>query len=99
MLFVLNRPIRAQRLPLRSFAWTGLGSVYDSVDLDEDGREELLVVKKDGRWWWVKLGEHTQYSLPIPVPKGASCLRSTESIAVFGKGNRLWVIARSKSGW
>jgi hypothetical protein len=59
--------------PLRPIAvtWQEVGRVITVVDLDADGNDELLVLDKRRRLWWVQFRLPKPIRQKIPVPKDA----------------------------
>ena len=95
----------SQPKPLRPIVvtWQEVGKViYDPVDLDADGNDELMVRDQSGQFWWVQFRLPTPIRQKIPVPKDFnlySSLRGQMVVVRHLQTRRTFLITRQGKKW
>lgn len=98
-------PIKFHPLPLEIVEWTSKFQVKGAfvVDLDADGRGELLVEDKQGQLWWAKWdGKEPTFERVPFSPKEfiwTHDWRRLFQLIVATESNNLWLITRSGNSW
>jgi hypothetical protein len=72
-----DRPIKPQPLPLKTVEWKFPSKVnwIAPVDLDADGRSELLVEDENKRLWWAEWNGKKPSFEPVPIQTPSIVLR------------------------
>ena len=76
--------------------------IYDPVDLDADGNDELMVRDQSGQFWWVQFRLPTPIRQKIPVPKDFnlySSLRGQMVVVRHLQTRRTFLITRQGKKW
>jgi len=109
-----GRPIKPQPLPLKTVEWTLPSKVnrVSHVDLDADGRSELVVEDENRQLWWAEWGGKKPSFEPVPIqtpkavrhPSGSWARQSfvvdkLEQIFVAAEGSSVCIVTRSENGW
>jgi len=110
-----DRPIKPQSLPLRTVEWKFPSKVnwIAPVDLDADGRSELLVEDENKRLWWAEWNGKKPSFEPVPIQTPSIVLRhpfwawekrtfiATELDPIFVdvKTDFVRIITRSENKW
>jgi hypothetical protein len=110
-----DRPIKPQPLPLKTVEWKFPSKVnwIASVDLDADGRSELLVQDENRRLWWAEWNGKKPSFEPVPIQTPSIVLRhpfwawekrtfiATELDPIFVdvKTDFVRIITRSENKW
>jgi len=109
-----NRPIKPQPLPLKTVEWTFPSKVnwVAPVDLDADGRSELLVEDENKRLWWAGWDGKKPSFEPIPIPtprlvyypsgfwaRQSFVTIKLDQVFVAAENNSVYIVTRSKSEW
>ncbi|MFA0747826.1 FG-GAP repeat domain-containing protein, partial [Fervidibacter sp.] len=109
------RPIKPQPLPLKTVEWKFPSKVnwIALVDLDADGRSELLVQDENRRLWWAEWNGKKPFFEPVPIQTPSIVLRhpfwawekrtfiATELDPIFVdvKTDFVRIITRSENKW
>jgi hypothetical protein len=109
-----DRPIKPQPLPLKTVEWKFPSKVnwIAPVDLDADGRSELLVEDENRRLWWAEWNGKKPSFEPVPIqtPKAVRypsgfwarqkfIAAKLDQIFVAAEGNSVCLVTRSENGW
>jgi len=109
-----DQPIKPQPLPLKTVEWKFPSKVnWDApVDLDADGRSELVVEDENGRLWWAEWdGKKPSFEpMPIQTPKAVHhpsrvwvrqsfVVDKLDQIFVAAEGSSVCIVTRSENGW
>jgi hypothetical protein len=109
-----DRPIKPQPLPLKTVEWKFPSKVnwIAPVDLDADGRSELLVEDENRRLWWAEWNGKKPSFEPVPIqtpkavryPSGFGVRQKfiaakLDQIFVAAEGNSVCLVTRSENGW
>ncbi|MFA0735518.1 MAG: hypothetical protein OGMRLDGQ_002018 [Candidatus Fervidibacter sp.] len=110
-----DRPIKPQPLPLKTVEWKFPSKVnwIAPVDLDADGRSELLVEDENKRLWWAEWNGKKPSFEPVPIQTPSIVLRhpfwawekrtfiATELDPIFVdvKTDFVRIITRSENKW
>ncbi len=109
-----DRPVKSLPLPLKTVEWTFQSKVkwLAPVDLDADGRSELLVEDENRRLWWAEWdGEKPSFEpVTIQTPQAVRCpsgfwarqsfvVDKLKQIFVATEGNSVCIVTRSENGW
>ena len=97
-----DRPIKPQPLPLKTVEWKFPSKVnwIASVDLNADGRSELLVEDENKRLWWAEWNGKKPSFEPVPIqtPRLVYHLFG-EQIFAAAESNSLLLVTRSNNKW
>jgi hypothetical protein len=108
-----DRPIKPQPLPLKTVEWKFLSKVnwIAPVDLDADGRSELLVEDENKRLWWAEWNGKKPSFEPVPIQTPSIVLyfwawekrtfiaKELDSIFVAVKNDSVYIVTRSENKW
>jgi hypothetical protein len=108
-----DRPIKPQPLPLKTVEWKFPSKVnwIASVDLDADGRSELLVQDENRRLWWAEWNGKKPSFEPVPIQTPSIVLyfwawekrtfiaKELDSIFVAVKNDSVYIVTRSENKW
>jgi hypothetical protein len=101
-----SRPIKPQPLPLKVVKWTSAIEFERvcPVDLDGDGRTELLAQDRQKRTWWARwTGKQPSFE-PVPIPSGDLAYlpnwpESPAKLIALLENNRIWLVTRFGNTW
>jgi hypothetical protein len=108
-----DRPIKPQPLPLKTVEWKFPSKVnwIAPVDLDADGRSELLVEDENRRLWWAEWNGKKPSFEPVPIQTPSIVLyfwawekrtfiaKELDSIFVAVKNDSVYIVTRSENKW
>jgi hypothetical protein len=108
-----DRPIKPQPLPLKTVEWKFPSKVnwIAPVDLDADGRSELLVEDENKRLWWAEWNGKKPSFEPVPIQTPSIVLyfwawekrtfiaKELDSIFVAVKNDSVYIVTRSENKW
>jgi hypothetical protein len=72
---------------------------FRSVDFDADGRSELVVRDKKGRWWWAEWDGRKPSFIPVPTARPYPYIPFDGQMFAANEGNSLWLVTRPNNKW